>query len=64
MNTNTHVITTDDPIFPMTIEEACRQWCDGIENAPERMDGEGFYDFFLEIYDQKAEEYQQQVHIL
>ena len=33
-------------VFQMVLEESCRQWCDGIENTPERKDGEGFTDFF------------------
>ena len=33
-------------VFAMVLEEACRQWCDGIDNSPERKDGEGFVLFF------------------
>lgn len=29
-------------VFEMVLEEACRQWCDCIDEAPERKDGEGF----------------------
>lgn len=31
------------------VEEACRQWCDFIEDAPERKSGDGFWDFVQEI---------------
>ena len=48
-------------VFHMVLEEACRQWCDGIEDAPERKGGEGFADFFYEIFEDKGKEYVQQV---
>ena len=38
-------------VFDAVLEEACRQWCEFIPDAPERMDGEGFASFFYEIYD-------------
>lgn len=44
-------------IFDMVIEEACRQWCCFIEESPERKDGEGFADFFYEIFKEKEQEY-------
>lgn len=44
-------------IFEAVLEEACRQWCDFIEDAPERKDGEGFADFFYEIFADKEQEY-------
>lgn len=44
-------------IFEVVLEEACRQWCDFIEDAPERKDGEGFADFFYEIFADKEQEY-------
>lgn len=34
-------------IFNAILEEACRQWCDFIDEAPERKSGEGFADFFF-----------------
>lgn len=37
----------------MVLEEACRQWCDFTEAIPKRKDGEGFADFFYEIYESK-----------
>ena len=46
-----------EKIFPMVLEEACRQWCAFIEDAPERKDGEGFADFFYEIFEEKEKEY-------
>lgn len=44
-------------IFDMVIEEACRQWCCFIDEAPERKDGEGFAKFFYEIFKAKQDEY-------
>ena len=34
-------------IFDIVLEEACRQWCDIIDEAPDRKDGEGFANFFF-----------------
>lgn len=48
-------------IFNMVLEETCRQWCCFIDEAPERKDGEGFADFFYEIFDEKEKEFIQQV---
>ena len=48
-------------VFDMVLEEACRQWCDCIDDVPERNDGEGFADFFYEIFEDKEKEYVQQV---
>ena len=44
-------------IFDAILEEACRQWCACIDEAPERKDGEGFSDFFYEIFADKEQEY-------
>ncbi len=44
-------------IFDIVLEEACRQWCDMIDEAPERKDGEGFANFFYEIFADKEQEY-------
>lgn len=44
-------------IFDIVIEEACRQWCDFIDEAPERKDGEGFAKFFYDIFKEKEQEY-------
>lgn len=44
-------------IFDRVLNEACRQWCDLMEEAPERKDGEGFSDFFYEIFAEKEDEY-------
>ena len=33
-------------VFDIIIEEACRQWCDLIDECPERRTGEGFANFF------------------
>ena len=57
---NIKTIATDisrQNIFDMVIEEACRQWCCFIEESPERKDGEGFADFFYEIFKEKEQEY-------
>lgn len=42
-----------EKIFPIVLEEACRQWCEWLEETPERKSGEGFSDFFFEIFEQK-----------
>ena len=44
-------------IFYIVLEEACRQWCDIIDEAPDRKDGEGFANFFYEIFADKEQEY-------
>ena len=44
-------------IFDRVLNEACRQWCDFMEEAPERKDGEGFSDFFYEIFAEKEKDY-------
>ncbi len=51
-------------VFEMVLEEACRQWCCCIDEVPERKDGEGFSDFFYEIFEDKEKEYVQQVREL
>lgn len=47
-------------IFCIVLEEACRQWCAFIDATPERKDGEGFAEFFFEIFSEKEEEYLEQ----
>ena len=42
-------------IFCIILEEACRQWCAFIDETPERKDGEGFAEFFFEIFLEKEE---------
>ena len=49
--------TNKQNIFDMVIEEACRQWCCFIDEAPERKDGEGFAEFFYDIFKEKEQEY-------
>ena len=46
-----------EAVFPVILEEACRQWCMFIDEAPERKDGEGFADFFFEIFEEKEMDY-------
>ena len=53
-----------EKIFPMILEEACRQWCAFIDDAPERADGEGFAEFFFEIFEAKELEYAEQIYEL
>lgn len=48
-------------IFDKALEESCRQWCEFIEDAPERKDGEGFAEFFYEIFEEKEKELLEQV---
>lgn len=48
-------------VFNMVLEEACRQWCYFIDEASERKDGEGFADFFYEVFEEKEKEYLKQV---
>lgn len=50
-----------DRLNKMIVEEAARQWCEFIDDAPERKDGEGFWEFLLEIAEQKKEEYMEQL---
>lgn len=47
-------------LFDRALEESCRQWCEFIEDAPERKDGEGFADFFYEILEQKEQEWKEE----
>lgn len=51
---NTHL---EKEVFEAILEEACRQWCDLIEDAPERKDGVGFAQFFYEIFNEKREDF-------
>lgn len=53
-----------EKIFPMVLEEACRQWCVFLDDVPERADGEGFAEFFYEIFQEKEQEYAKQVYEL
>ena len=48
-------------VVDMVLEESCRQWCEFIEEAPERKDGTGFAEFFHEIFEEKGKEYADQV---
>ena len=48
-------------VFNEVLEEACRQLCSFIDDAPERKDGEGFAEFFYEIFSEKEKEYVEQL---
>jgi len=50
-----------ETITDILLDEACRQWCDGIEDAPERLSGKGFSDFFRQIVADKREEYDKEI---
>ena len=43
-------------VFEKCLNEACRQWCEFIDEAPERKNGEGFAHFFYEVFDDKWKE--------
>lgn len=61
MNLNDIVGNTDrQQIFDTVLEEACRQWCAVLPDAPEHMDGKGFADFFYETFAQKEAEHHQE----
>lgn len=45
----------------VTCTAHCRQWCDCIDDVPKRKDGEGFADFFYEIFEDKEDEYIEQI---
>jgi hypothetical protein len=47
-------------VFNTVLDEACRQWCDFLSEAPERMDGEGFAEFFYGVFQDKEDEYIQE----
>lgn len=44
-------------VVDAVLEEACRQWCEFIDEAPERKDGKGFANFFHGIFEEKEKEY-------
>lgn len=48
-------------VFDIVLEEACRQWCCFIDEAPERKDGKGFANFFYGIFEDKEKEYLEQL---
>ncbi len=51
-------------VFNSLLEEACRQWCDLLDDASERKDGEHFAEFFFEIFEEKENEYIEESRIL
>ena len=50
-------------IFDTILEEACRQWCDFIGEAPERASGDGFARFFFDVFEMKEQEYMKDLNI-
>lgn len=64
MNLNDILGNTDrQQMFDTVLEEACRQWCADLPNAPERMDGKGFAGFFYETFAQKEAERHQEAEV-
>ena len=52
-----------EQIFDVILEESCRQWCEFIEDAPERKDGEGFAEFFYSVFAEKEQEYMEELEL-
>lgn len=50
-----------EQLIKILLEEACRQWCDFIDECPDRATGEGFGDFFFEIYAEKKDMYEKEL---
>lgn len=50
-------------IFDIILDEACRQWCCFIDEDPGRADGEGFAEFFYDIFRDKELEYMKDLGI-
>lgn len=44
-------------IFPMVLEEACKQWCASLEDNPDHKNGQGFTDFFYQTFENHEQEY-------
>ena len=61
MPSDAETVEREGKIFDMCLDEACRQWCCFIDEAPERKSGEGFADFFKEIYEEKSQEYRSEL---
>ena len=61
MPSDAETVEREGKIFDMCLNEACRQWCCFIDEAPERKSGEGFADFFKEIYEEKSQEYRSEL---
>lgn len=57
-NKSSKILSFDDFVAKCRImDEACRQWCDFIDEAPERRNGHLFTEFYAEISKQKYQEY-------
>ena len=52
------LLSKDNKLFRILLEEACRQWCEFIAESPERINGKGFANFFCEICEDKQLEYE------
>lgn len=64
MNLNDILGSTDrQQIFDTVLEEACRQWCAILPDAPEHKDGKGFADFFYQTFAQKEAEHHQEAEV-
>lgn len=61
INESNKRIEVNSEVFNNLLDEACRQWCEFIEESPERKDGEGFANFFKEIFNEKLEEFSNNV---
>ncbi len=55
------IADADPAVLDVVLDEACRQWCDMIDEAPERLDGIGFSNFFKEIFNEKYNEYAENI---
>lgn len=51
----------ENKLLEVLLDEACRQWCCFIGEAPERRGGEGFAYFFQQICREKQEEYESDI---
>lgn len=49
-------------VFEKCLNEACRQWCEFVDEAPERRNGKDFAHFFYEVFDDKWKEYSQELN--
>lgn len=64
MNYQSRMAIESEALVDILLDEACRQWCDGIADAPERISGKGFSNFFRQIIEEKWDEYQDEVQFV